>query len=268
MSKLSEVPGTLKSQTIVEGPWTSDDIKLIRSTVARGATEEEFKLFLMRCKLMGLNPLKPGQIYFIKYGNSPGTIVIGIEGFRARAQSTGKLSGISRGVVRNEKGECIGAWAEIHRSDWTHPAREEVSLKEYTTGRGNWVEMPETMIKKVAEAAALRMAFPDDLGGIYTKEEMDQAVIKSSRVAPQQPESGDGDTSKDGYRFPVGQFKGRTLEEVDLDKLRKWVQVLDQREKDAGKTLSGDWAEAREIAVNYIAAFENGSLENQDEVSE
>jgi len=36
---------------------------------------------------------------------------------------------------------------------------------------GPWYTMPQTMIKKVAEAGALRRAF--DLGGLYIEEEMD-----------------------------------------------------------------------------------------------
>ena len=35
--------------------------------------------------------------------------------------------------------------------------------------------MPETMIKKVAEFTAYRMAFAAELGGMYIEEEMQQA---------------------------------------------------------------------------------------------
>lgn len=155
--------------------FTQDQFDLIKKTVAKNATDDELELFFHRCKMLGLNPLMPGQIYFIKYGTSPGTIVVGIDGFRARAHATGKLSGVKRGVIRDNNGICTGAWADVYRSDWQEPAHEEVPLNEYHTGKGNWVKMPETMIKKVAEAAALRIAFPNDLGGLYLTEEMDQA---------------------------------------------------------------------------------------------
>jgi phage recombination protein Bet len=155
--------------------YTESQLDLVKRTVAKNATDDELELFFYRAKILQLNPLMPGQIYFIKYGNAPGTIIIGIDGFRARAHATGKLSGCERGIIRNDKGVCTGAWANIYRSDWTKPAHEEVSLAEYNTGKGNWLKMPETMVKKVAEAAALRLAFPTDLGGLYISEEMDQA---------------------------------------------------------------------------------------------
>jgi phage recombination protein Bet len=156
--------------------YTEQQLELIRNTVAKNATTDELKLFLYRAKHLGFDPLKPGEIYFIKYGTGAGTIVVGLDGFRVRASRTGKHVGTKRGVIRNEKGECTGGWAEVYRSDWQAPAREEVSLREYTTGRGNWQSKPETMIKKVAECAALRMAFPDELGGVYSSEEMEQAA--------------------------------------------------------------------------------------------
>lgn len=156
--------------------WTGEQVDLIKRTVAKGATDDELKLFLYRCRNLELDPLKPGQIYFIKYGTSPGTVVVGIDGFRARAARTGRLSGIKRGALYDVNGKLVGAWAEVYRNDWQHPAREEVPLSEYNTGKSQWVKMPETMIKKVAECAALRMAFPDDLGGLYSPEEMDQAA--------------------------------------------------------------------------------------------
>ena len=103
--------------------FTPEQMKLITQTVAKGATPNELELFLYRCQNLGLDPLKPGQIYFVKYGSSPGTIVVGIEGFRARASRTGKLSGIKRGALRDVEGRLIGAWAEVYRSDWQHFAR-------------------------------------------------------------------------------------------------------------------------------------------------
>ena len=173
---------------IVPKTWTTEQLQLITDSIAKGATPDELKLFLYRCQTLGLDPLKPGVIHFIKYGTNPGAIVIGIEGFRSLAAKTGKVAGVSRGLIKDHSGALLGAWAEIYRSDWIKPAREEVSLKEYSTGKGNWVKMPETMIKKVAECAALRMAFPDDLGGVYEHAEMDQAapeeqVEKKSQVS-------------------------------------------------------------------------------------
>lgn len=165
----------MTNELSVKSEWTPDQMKLITDVVAKGATPDELKLFLYRCKNLGLDPLTPGQIYFIKYGNNPGSIVVGIDGFRSKAARTNKLKGIKRGIIYNKDGHCVGAWSEVYREGWDIPAREEVALHEYNTGKAMWAKMPETMIKKVAEAAALRMAFPDELGGIYTQEEMDQA---------------------------------------------------------------------------------------------
>lgn len=160
--------------------WTPEQMKLITEVVAKKATPDELKLFLYRCKHLGLDPLTPGEIYFIKYNdNTPGNIVIGIDGFRSKAARTNKLKGIKRGIIYNKEGHCVGAWAEVYREGWDVPAREEVALHEYNTGKAMWAKMPETMIKKVAEAAALRMAFPNELGGIYAHEEMDQAERKT-----------------------------------------------------------------------------------------
>lgn len=162
---------------------TQDQIRLVRETVAKGASDDELKLFLHRSENLGLDPFVPGQIHFIKYGTGPGTIVVGLDGFRTIAANTGFHVGTKRGVIKDNDGHLIGAWAEVYRSDWVHPAREEVSLSEYNTGKGPWVKIPETMIKKVAECAALRMAFPKQLGGVYEKAEMDQAE-RSSSVSP------------------------------------------------------------------------------------
>lgn len=166
--------------------FSEKQLDLVKRTVAKGATDDELELFFYRCKELQLNPLLPGQVYFLKFGNSPGTVIIGLDGFRARAQRTGKLSGIKRGVIKNAKGECIGGWADVYVKGWDHPAHEEVALAEYADPRKQtWKTMPETMIKKVAEVAALRMAFPEDLGGMYLHEEMEknEKIVQSTVIA-------------------------------------------------------------------------------------
>ena len=234
----------------VEG-LTREQVDLIKHTVAVGATDNELKLFLYQANKRGLDPLTR-QIYFIKrkqYNPDTekyeeiGTIQTGIDGFRVVADRTGKLSGIKRGTIKDDKGTLVGAWAEIYRTDWTQPAREEVSFKEYCQTKKDgspmrlWASMPETMIKKVAEAAALRMAFPEDLSGIYTHDEMQQADtevldIKPSsepKPLPQLAESRESPTEQvAGEVIPESEEKPKALTAVD--KLAKAVK--DKLEQD------------------------------------
>lgn len=153
--------------------WTDQEVMALKDQIARDANDTEMRLFLYTATQRGLNPLLK-QIYCIHRGGRM-TIQTSIDGYRLIANRTGKLTGIKRGVKYDNAGNITHGWAEVFRSDWQHSAYEEASFKEYNQGQGNWTKMPETMIKKVAEAAALRMAFPEDLSGLYTHDEMDQA---------------------------------------------------------------------------------------------
>jgi phage recombination protein Bet len=244
--------------------WTPEQLKLITDTVAKGATKNELDLFLYRCRNMGLDPLKPGQIHFVKYGQGPGSVVIGIEGFRAIAGRTGKLSGIKRGALKDESGKLVGAWAEVFRSDWQHSAREEVPLSEYNKGSGTWAKMPETMIKKVAEAAALRMAFPDVLGGVYTQEEMDQAEPNKFAMKNMQPEEGDGCSD---YFFPAiaGKLAMKRISDCETSDLIKLVEAIEGRYKD--KTIPPKTNDMYQKATQEILAREGIESLVEEEVS-
>ncbi|MFX4261249.1 recombinase RecT [Pelotomaculum propionicicum] len=161
--------------------FSAEEVALIRKTVGKdAANEEEFQRFLYRASKLGLNPLD-GTIHLLSRRRKgtdgvyrpTNVIIVGIDGFRAVGDGTGKMSGIKRGVNYDDKARLIGAWAEVYRKDWDCPAREEVSAREYLpAGEGGLgSKMPETMLKKCAEAAAHRMAWSAQLAGIYVAEE-------------------------------------------------------------------------------------------------
>ena len=154
-------------------------------------TNEEVVMFINLCKFSGLNPwLK--EAYCIKYGNEPATMVVGKEAFLKRAESHPALDGCESGVIvmdmdgniEYRKGSfklpeesIIGGWAEVWRKDKSHSTRIEVSFDEYAGRKSDgslnaqWSKKPGTMIRKVAQVQALREAFPNTFGGMYTAEE-------------------------------------------------------------------------------------------------
>lgn len=53
----------------------------------------------------------------------------------------------------------------------------KVYFDEYTTGRNQWTTRPRTMIAKVAEMHALRMACPEEMAQSYVEEEMEKTIV-------------------------------------------------------------------------------------------
>lgn len=160
-------------------------------------TLQEFKMFTELCKVRKLNPFLK-EVYCIKYGNQPATIVVGKEAILKRAlrnpQYDGKESGI---IVLNSKTEetaerigtfyipgaetVVGGWCRVYRKDMQHPNYVSVSYEESVqrkkTGEPNsmWSAKPATMLEKVAVVRALRESFIDDLGGMIDENEVDTA---------------------------------------------------------------------------------------------
>lgn len=257
----------MSKDLILKEQYSDKDLDLIKRTIAKNATNEELDLFLIRCKTLGLNPLKPGQIFFMKYGNSAGTIVVGRDGFRALAARTGKHRGTTTGVIRNDKGEVTHGYAEVYRADWTHPARVESSMAEYCKNTPIWKDLPETMIQKVAECAALRMAFPDELGGVYGEDErvvsephvtvtrhvevqVENLIDRPAFEAILQPNVAHVENPSDAYVFKTGGArKGKPLTAFTKERLMEFIAQCDKMEAD-GKTISD------EVILDYNATME------------
>lgn len=180
----------LTTQQSKQIDFSSSQIDLIKKQIAPKATEDELKLFLYQAARTGLDPLTR-QIYCIhrrqKQGNDwvdKMTIQTSIDGFRVIAERSGDYGGQDEPIFTEIDKKVTSCRITVYRfrGHTRYPAAvglaywdEYVQLDREGKPMGLWSKMPHTMLAKVAEALALRKAYPQDLSGLYTGEEMQQA---------------------------------------------------------------------------------------------
>lgn len=165
-----------------------EQLDLLKRTLATDLTNDEFSLFAQVCQRTGLDPFMK-QIYAVKRGRGNDrkmVLQVGIDGYRLIADRTGKYAGSDdaefEGTTKCESKD-VPAMARVTVWKLVGGLRVAFSASarwaEYYPGEGGvgamWRKMPHVMLAKVAEALALRKAFPAELSGLYTQEEMDQA---------------------------------------------------------------------------------------------
>lgn len=169
-------------------------IETLKQTVAINATDAEFGMFAAFCKSTGLNPFKK-EIWFIKAGGRV-QLMTGINGYWQIANSHPQFDGAETGMI-DKAGEWVksvpgadfvGAWCKIYRKDRRIPMEGEAFLSDYRKSSPLWQNSPRIMIKKVAQSIALRQAFPQELNGLYTAEEMPQEFGADATVVVQKAE--------------------------------------------------------------------------------
>lgn len=186
-------------------------IETLKATIAKGATDADLSLFLEHCKATGLNPFKK-EVWFIKgkgYTKKDGEevegtlqIMTGINGFQAVANSHPQYDGteviesdnkitIDKATFEDWKGNItekkvsppiiapeyidVKVWRKDRKFPATARARWSEYGKDVLSPKGKrtiWGQMPSIMLAKCAKSLALREAFPQELNGVYTTDEM------------------------------------------------------------------------------------------------
>lgn len=169
--------------------WNESKLQLLKDTFFKGSTDQEFNLFAHAVQRTGLDPfmrqIHPVKRWDSKLGKEVMTIQTGIDGYRLIAERTGKyVPGREPTFTYDQNGKLLSATAYVKKlavdGTW-HEVSAEAFYDEYVQTKKDgsptsfWEKMPRNQLAKCAEALALRKAFPADLSGIYTTEEMAQA---------------------------------------------------------------------------------------------
>lgn len=197
-------PQVVNQEHSVTFQANGEDVKLAPSTVRNylvsgdgKVTDQEVVMFINLCKYQHLNPFL-NEAYIVKFGSRPAQLITSKEAFMKRAEANEHFRGSKAGVivVRNNQiiysqgafalpsDTIVGGWAEVKRDDREEPIYIEISFDEFNKKQATWKDMPANMIRKTALVNALREAFPDSLGSLYTEDDKSE----TASVVPNQAE--------------------------------------------------------------------------------
>lgn len=157
--------------------FDKNQIELLKNTICKGSTDDELKFFIFACQRTGLDPFAK-QIYSVPRGGQR-VIQISVDGYRIIAERTGKYApGREPTFTYDKQGSLFSATAYVQKQtkDGTwHEVAASAMMSEYDGKNNFWKKMPHLMLAKCAECLCLRKAFPAEMSGTYSDEEMQQS---------------------------------------------------------------------------------------------
>jgi phage recombination protein Bet len=195
--------------------WTDHQARALAQLGVKDASPGDLAVYFHQCQRTGLDPFAR-QIYMIgrkaKENNqwvTKQTIQTGIDGFRLIGRRAADRAHETLGYEDTQWCGTDGVWRDVWTDTEAPVAARAVVLRNgqrfpavahtveyvqtYKDQGGNehpntmWTKMVRNQIAKCAEALALRKAFPQDLSGLYTDDEMRAQVIDADPEPPRRP---------------------------------------------------------------------------------
>jgi len=242
------LPEPVSRRGINEAQW-----RTLMNSLYPGAKGESVLLVWDYCASRKLDPMKkPCHIVpmEIKVGEKyewRDVVMPGIYELRTTAQRTGEYLGHAKpeyGPLIEYAGVTAPEWCDFTAYRWNPLAgmraefpvrtlfREVVATKRDGKANSRWAKAPTQMLVKCAEAAGLREAFPDEIGGEQTAEEMDgQRAINAVAIDTQ----------------PVL---------MKPDGFDEWLLDLVAVSDEGDEKFSAAWKEAQSTYRHYLMATE------------
>lgn len=172
--------------------WTDHQIAALRQLGVDRASNADLAVYFHQATRTGLDPFAR-QIYMINRKGKQ-TIQTGIDGFRLIGRRAVDKSGETLAIEETHWCGADGVWTDVWLSGEA-PAAAKVAIirdggrfpaialfGEYVARKADgeitqmWLDKPAGQLAKCCEALAWRKAFPQDLSGIYTTDEMAQSA--------------------------------------------------------------------------------------------
>lgn len=239
--------------------FTPAQLTALESLGVQKAQPAEVAMFFDQCQRTGLSPWAR-QIYMIgrwdsRLGREKFQVQVSIDGLRLVAERTAQYEGQTApqwcgqdGVWRDvwlstdmPAAARVGVWREKFREPAYGVARLDAYMPRTKQGSpaGLWRTMPDVMLAKCAEALALRKAFPMELSGLYTTDEMQQAEKPTAREA--------APVDRPAHEAPVaddGVVDAEIVEDAP-DVAQQWVDAIHAAPNRAALSALWDDAQAK-----------------------
>lgn len=270
--------------------YIDKNLALIQNQNRLSATD--LQNFAIQCKRTGLDPITR-QIYAIPMQGKL-NIMASIDGLRLIAERSGAYEGQTAPQWCDENGLWTDVWLKkvpptackigVYKTKFREPLVAIALFDEYAKKDRNgkpefmWQKMPALMIAKVAESLALRKAFPNEMSGIYSAEEMDQASQEQAKDVTEPKKhivEKVADVAAQAILDPIDfgsyvinfgkKMAGKKLTDFHVDDHVGMLTWLDDQVKKNGKPLSDKAKDYYDVANAYVNSILGEPPPKQDD---